>query len=155
MNEKVTELEKLKLEAKALGIKSPHLYKSAETLRAVIEKHDNEGAMDAIRRKPAPKIIVKNTNVDHRTAHLNECMAKDPDSKYMFQPSTMSVKDIEKKGLEIVGDFDGDLVVRTDKKAFEEQEAQKNLDLRARMNSIDPKGQKIKSFDAVPKKPPQ
>lgn len=156
-------------EAKALGIKSPHMYKLEKLEIEVIEKRaveeadEVEDAMEEVEtvveevakeRSVAPDMVVANIREDNRAKVVAEQERLNPGVKFIYQASDITDAELAAKGLERTGiRVKNDILTRTTQTSFERYQKAKNDAQRDAMNSIDSIGTKIKSHDARAKTP--
>lgn len=154
-NENMT---KLKAEAKELGVKGIHFFKTEESLQAkvdsmkepVIEQKvtEPEVVVNATpARKKAPKMSVSSISRDDREELIKELKRDDPDCEYLFEKGTVTDAELKAKGMERTGhSIRNDIVVRTDKEAFKQYYDAKRGAQERLMKSVDTDGTRIKSF---------
>ena len=154
-NESMTEL---KAEAKKLGVKGVHLFKTEESLQAkvdsmkepVIEQKVAEPepvTNIAATRKTAPKMSVSSISRDDREELIKELKKGDPNCEYLFEKGTITDVELKAKGLERKNhSIRNDIVVRTDKEAFKQYYDAKRGAQERLMKSVDTDGTRIKSF---------
>ena len=153
-------------EAKRLKIKSWHL-RHLDDVKADIEAAKAEPIVVPVveveaptvvatppsMRKKAPKMPIRVFGSDARAGLIAKRQAEDPDAVYLFQDAGISDEDLLKKGFERTGEtLKNDIVVRTDRKRYEENEADESAHQRRLMDAIDTKGEKIVSVTEQPKK---
>jgi len=171
--------DELKIEAKELGMKGVHFSKDADHLsrriaelkakkteaveaaEAKAEEKDEEMVDETVAapvvqderpefmRKKAPAMSVSSAGHNERLETLKRLEAMDPDSKYIYQPASMSDEKLAAKKLQRTGlTFNNDIICRTDRNKFHEVQEARNADQHRAMSSIDPSGTKIKSLEA-------
>lgn len=176
--EKTDERVELEAQAKELGMKGIHFFKTEESLKTAIAKKQAENVtepteevpvvetkledeikveVEKIKRKTAPRMSVANINNDDRTALIERMEREDPDSKYLFQSSTATPRELAAKGLERTDlSVKNDILCRTLKQGYEEYISDKNEAQHESMQRIDPTSDGIVgSHDAKAKKPPK
>jgi len=120
MTSQTTKMEELKAEAKALGIKGAHFFKSEESLQDKIDSVKTvEPVVEQPKRKPAPKMSVAGILTDDRAALVERLEKEDPDCKYIFQSGDISDRELAAKGLERTEySLKNDILCRTDRESY-------------------------------------
>ena len=109
-----------------------------EVVAQVEEEVVQETVQSTPARKKAPRMNVAGINNDARTETIARLEREDPDSKYIFQNSGISDKDLAAKGLERTGQMvKNDCVCRTTKESFVEHQQLKNEAQYEAMQRID------------------
>lgn len=176
--DKTEERVALEEQAKALGVKSIHLYKRDESLEGAIAKKQAEteevdegqevvssGMEDEIKveiekskkRKKAPSMSVANISNDDRTDLVTRMEREDPDCKYIFQSGNATDRELLAKGLERTGlSVKNDVLCRTMRDSYDGYISDKNQAQHESMQRIDPTSDGIVgSHEARAKKPPK
>ena len=160
-------MDELKAEAKGLGIKSPHFFKTEEALQAKIDVAKAELAKETVeepvvqeqkvvtepKRKKAPKMQVTNLGRDGRTELIARLEREDPECKYAFDKGSVTDDELAAKGFErTTYSLGNDIVIRTDKEAFTEYHSVKRQAQTDLMKAIDTEGKSIGSVTETQKK---
>ena len=161
-------LEKLKEQAKELGIKRVHLFKDPEKLQEKIDScldskktDDDEGIEEeAVQeeefdiRKPAPKMNVNVYRGNDRDNYIKSLNSKDPNCQYVYQSASISDEKLAMKGLERTPfSYKNDIICRTDKSNFEERLENKNNEDYKDMKTLESGDVEVGCFEAKAKKP--
>ena len=140
-----TTIDKSRLEyAKTLKIQGAHLIKDPEKLEAKIAEAESMQTETKVERKAPPKMKVFKAGEGTRKKQIARLEAEDPDAKYMTQKAGITADELAAKGLEIVKKSNGesmyigdDVVVRTDKKSYNEWQNSRTEYALNGMKSID------------------
>ena len=140
-------LEELKDDAKEAGVKGYALYKDADKLEEAIKEAGTAGKV-AAKRSKAPRMQVNVHHVDERAALVKRLEADDPECKYVFQPGTISDRQLKEKGLERTEySVRNDVLCRTMKDSYlEVQQARRDYRLKS-LEKIDNGSGIIDSFE--------
>lgn len=126
-------MEALQAEAKAIGVRSPHLYKKEASLRAAIDSMKPvevvepvaEPVAEVVRAK-APSMSVLGINNDDRAALVQKMEAEDPDLKYVFFSCGITDAELKAKGFERTDkELRSDVLCRTMKDSYDAVHAAK------------------------------
>jgi hypothetical protein len=124
---------------------------SAEVVEAVAEPVVEETV-----RKKAPKMNISHIKVDDREAKVRELEAADPESKYIFQHHAVSDEALAAKGFERTEhSVRNSILVRTDRKSYEEYLEARNQNNLNGMKKIDKAEVYFKGHTAQPKEAPK
>lgn len=151
MTSQIEDIDTLKAEAKALGMKGYGPAKDAEKLAAKIEEFkatmSDEPVVETpapVQRKKAPRMSVLKTGESRRADLIARLEREDPDCKYLTQSASMTPAEASAKGFEIVTKSGGeylycgnDIVVRTDKESYYEWQNNRTEQSLQAMRSID------------------
>jgi len=154
--------EALKAEAKELGVKGIHFFKTQESLQAkvdsmkVAEPVVEAKVAEAVKstRAKAPSMSVHNINNDDRADLVARMEAEDPECKYVFQAGTVMDRELKAKGLERTGhEIRNDILCRTTLESYDAvQQAKRDAQFES-MQRIDGGQGIIDSFTEVARKP--
>lgn len=150
------DIEAIRAEAKALGVKGWHLM-GEERLLEEIEAAKKPAKVEQSARKKAPRMRIEHVRENNRQHKLDELNALYPEYEHQYRLATTDPRKIEHSGFEIVdGEKLGDeIVVRTMKDSFVEWQNKKNKLSTDHMQAAfdDHEGIKILSQTAVGKDP--
>lgn len=153
----------LSAQAKEIGVKGVHLFRSEDTLMAAIAKAQGKEVVEPIEipvveetmRKKAPDMIATRVRGDERERKVAELEAADPECKYIFQHHSITDEELLAKGFQRTGhSVKNSILVKTTKESYDESIRIRNRDSLYAMKKIDKAEVYFKGHSENPKEAP-